>query len=66
MTRRFALAAGVTALGISTLACEPVFVVGWQELTCIVLLAALLVGPLVYRLTRAWIKFQESRKPKDR
>lgn len=51
-------------LTLASLACEPVFVVGWQELTFVLLLAAFLVGPLVYRVVRAWIRFQDSRKKK--
>lgn len=58
------LFAAWTVLTLATLACEPVFVVGWQELTLVLLLAAFLVGPLVYRVLRAWIRFQDSRKNK--
>jgi hypothetical protein len=53
-----------TVLALAMLACEPVFVVGWQELTFVLLLAAFLVGPLLYRVLRAWIRFQDSRKNK--
>jgi len=50
------------ALLLSALACEPVFVVGWQELGLVLLLAVFLVGPLVLRLLRAWIRFEDGRK----
>lgn len=49
---------------MASLACRPVFVVGWQEILLVLLLAVFLLGPLVYRLLRAWIQFQESRKRK--
>jgi len=58
------LGLGVAALVFSTLACEPVFVVGWQELALIVGLVAFLIGPLIFRLARAWFRFQDSRKDK--
>ncbi len=55
---------GAAALVLSTLACEPVFVVGWQELALIVALVAFLIGPLIFRAARAWFRFQDSRKDK--
>lgn len=54
-----------TVLALTMLACEPVFVVGWQELTLVLLLAAFLIGPLVYRVLRAWIRFQDARRKKN-
>lgn len=61
---RWGLGLGAAALAFSTLACEPVFVVGWQELALIVALVAFLIGPLIFRLARAWFRFQDSRKDK--
>lgn len=61
---RSPIAAFMLVLSLVSLACEPVFVVGWQEVTLILLLAAFLVGPLVYRLLRGWIKFQDALKKK--
>jgi antibiotic biosynthesis monooxygenase (ABM) superfamily enzyme len=61
---RSKIVAFVLVLCLVSLACEPVFVVGWQEIAFILLLAVFLVGPLVYRLLRAWIRFQDSRKEK--
>jgi len=43
-------------------ACRPVIAIGWNELIIIVLLVAFLLGPLLFRLGRAWSKFQESQK----
>lgn len=56
--------APLLALVLASLACRPVFVVGWQEILLVLLLAVFLLGPPVYRLLRAWIQFQESRKRK--
>ncbi|MBI5297768.1 MAG: hypothetical protein HY869_20005 [Chloroflexi bacterium] len=61
---RSPIIAFLLVLCLVSLACEPVFVVGWQEVTLILLLAVFLVGPLVYRLLRAWIKFQDALKKK--
>jgi hypothetical protein len=52
------------ALWLSMLACEPVFVVGWQELGLILLLAVFLAGPLLLRLLRAWVHLEDARKNK--
>jgi hypothetical protein len=46
-------------------ACRPVFAIGWEEIIVIGLFFVFLLGPLLFRLARAWIKFQESTK-KDR
>jgi hypothetical protein len=54
------LAAAALLLGL--LACRPVFAIGWEELLAIVLLTALLLGPLLWRLARGWDRFQQSLK----
>lgn len=57
----------VIALLLSLIACRPVFAIGWDELFIIVLLVAFLLGPLLFRLGRAWSKFKESeRKRQDK
>ena len=47
-------------------ACRPVFAIGWEEIVVIGLFIAFLLGPLLFRLARAWIKFQESLKKERR
>jgi len=64
MNRR-SLSAAAGMLMLAQLACRPVFAVGWGELLGILLLTLLLLGPVLLRLIRAWIQFQES-KDKDR
>ncbi len=67
MKPRLTLLAAAGALLLGTLACRPVFAVGWEELLAIGLIAAFLLGPLIFRLARAWVKFQEAmKKDKDR
>ena len=43
---------GLFALLLVTLACEPVFAIGWRELFVVFLLAAFLLGPPIYRFFR--------------
>jgi hypothetical protein len=53
-------AAGILLLAL--LACRPVMAIGWEELLAIALIIAFLLGPVLFRLARAWVKFQESLK----
>lgn len=43
----------VVSLGISLLACRPVFTVGWGEILILIGILALIVGPLVIRFLRS-------------
>lgn len=56
----------LAAILFSTLACEPLIAVGWQELLLIILLVAFLIGPVIFKLARMWIAFQESLKKRDK
>ena len=60
MNRKLSLAFALLLL--STLACEPVFVIGWQELFLFFLLIAILLGPPLYRLLRRMEKFWKTKK----
>jgi hypothetical protein len=60
---RWKFQAALTALLLSTLACEPVIAIGWRELLCVVGLMAFLFGPPLYRLIR---KLENFRNPKDK
>lgn len=51
--------AGLSALMLGTLACQPVLAIGWREGVLILLLIALLIGPPVYRFLR---NIEKSRK----
>jgi hypothetical protein len=49
--------AGLAALLLGIVACEPVFAIGWRELGIIFLLAAIVFGPPVYWFLRKMEKY---------
>ena len=51
--------AGLSALFVSTLACEPVIAIGWRELLIIFGLLVFMFGPPVYRFLRRLEKYRE-------
>jgi hypothetical protein len=46
-----------------TLACQPVFAIGWEEILLFMILAAIALGPPLYRFLR---KLENSRRQKDK
>jgi hypothetical protein len=50
MRKNFSL--GIAVLLLGTLACEPIFAIGWKEILLVVVLAAFLLGPPLYRFLR--------------
>jgi hypothetical protein len=54
--------AGLTALVLGIVACEPVFAIGWRELGIILLLVAVVFGPPVYRFLRRMEKYRKNRE----
>ncbi len=64
--RRVSILFAAAGVLVSTLACEPLIAVGWQELLLIILLVAFLIGPVIFKLAKAWIRFQESLKKRDK
>ena len=56
----------ISVLGLSLLACQPVFAVGWQEVLIVFALLAFLIGPPLYNLYRRWEKFKADIKPKNK
>jgi len=61
MKRR--IGAGSTILLLGVIACEPVFAIGWRELFFVILLAAFLLGPPIYRFLR---RLEDYRRQKDK
>ena len=61
---RLPVRVGAVGIFLSILACEPVFAIGWGELTILALLVLFLFWPVLIRLARAWVAFQESLKDK--
>ncbi len=60
MNKRFLY--GLLALGISTLACEPVIAIGKNELLCLLILIIILLGPPLYKFARRVEQFLKSEK----
>jgi Co/Zn/Cd efflux system component len=56
----------ITALLITTLACRPVFTVGWWEMGILFVLAIFLVGPLLFKLYRFIERFREAANVSDK
>lgn len=54
--------AGATILFLSTLACEPIFAIGWREILFVIVLAAFLIGPPVYRFLRRLENYRSHKK----
>ena len=52
---------GIAVLLMTQLSCRPVVAIGWQELAILLVIAALVVGPLLFRLYRLLARFQEFR-----
>jgi hypothetical protein len=51
---------GVVVLLLAGLACRPVIAIGWSELAIFLLVAAVLVGPLLFRLYRVLARFKDA------
>jgi len=54
---------GLLSLLLSTLACEPVFAIGWREMAFIFILTVIVFGPPVYRFLR---RLENYRKQKEK
>ena len=59
--KKFSASLIVLLLGV--VACEPVFAIGWKEILFVFILAALALGPPVYRFIR---RLEEYRRRKDK
>jgi hypothetical protein len=58
--------AGVIALLLSILSCEPVIAIGWPELLILLVLIFVLLGPLMFRLYRFIDKVQKASKAEEK
>lgn len=52
MSTRRSIYSGILVLGLAALACRPVFAIGWPELLILVVLIAVLLGPVLFRFYR--------------
>ena len=50
---------------LACLACEPVFAIGWEELTFVFVLLAVLLGPPLYRFFRRLENYRRRQRDKD-
>jgi hypothetical protein len=51
---------------LSLLACRPVIAIGWPEFTILVVLIAILLGPLLFRLYRFLDKIQRASQSEEK
>jgi hypothetical protein len=56
------LLCGIFLLTLGSLACKPVFAIGWNELLFLFLLMAWLIGPPLYKFFRRLEEFRKHKK----
>ena len=56
--KRFPVFLAILSLGLTLLSCRPIVAIGWPELIILVVLVAVLLGPLLFRLYRFLDKIQ--------
>jgi hypothetical protein len=57
--------AGLIVLVLSVLSCRPIIAIGWPELIILVVLVAVLLGPLLFRLYRFLDKIQKASRAEE-
>jgi len=57
---------GLLSIGLMLLSCRPVFAIGWPELLILVVLIAVLLGPVMFRVYRFIEKVQKASKAEDK
>jgi hypothetical protein len=58
--------AGLIVLLISLLSCRPIVAIGWPELIILVVLVAVLLGPLLFKLYRFLDKVQKVSRAEEK
>lgn len=66
MIKRYSALFGIAALCVAVFACRPVIAIGWPELIVLILLIAILMGPLMFRLYRFLDKVQKASKAEEK
>jgi hypothetical protein len=51
---------------LSLLACRPIIAIGWPELTLLVVLIVILLGPLLFKLYRFLDKIQKASQSEEK
>jgi hypothetical protein len=57
--------AGLTVMLVSLLSCRPILAIGWPELIILVVIIAVLLGPLLFRLYRFLDKIQKASQAEE-
>ncbi len=66
MLERYSALLGIAALWIAASACRPVIAIGWPELIILVIIIAILLGPLIFRLYRFIEKIQKAGQTEEK
>jgi hypothetical protein len=66
MGKRYLILSGIAALWLAAVACRPVIAIGWPEFTILVVLIAILLGPLMFRLYRLLDKIQKASQAEEK
>jgi hypothetical protein len=56
----------LTVLALATLACRPVIAIGWGELTAVLVLFLVLLGPPLWRFWSRWEDFKRHEAERKR
>lgn len=62
MMKRYPILVAILALCLALLSCRPIIAIGWPELIVLILLIAILMGPLMFRLYKFLDKAQKASK----
>ena len=60
--KRYPILVAILALCLALLSCRPIIAIGWPELIVLILLIAILMGPLIFRLYQFLDKVQKASK----
>jgi hypothetical protein len=66
MEKRYSILAVIVALWLAAVTCRPIIAIGWPELILLVMLIAVLLGPLMFRLYRFLDKVQKANRAEEK
>lgn len=66
MPRLYSIFIAIISFGIPALACRPIVAIGWPELVILIILIAVLLGPLLFRLYRFLDKVQKISRAEEK
>ena len=62
MIKNYSVFLAIASLWLATIACRPVIAIGWPEFVVLVIVIAILLGPLFFRIYRFLDKLQKANK----